>query len=76
MTNHVIASVDGAAGPYAADTKKPVGGHVLAHASTTRLYLKKGKGKNRICKVYSSPNLADGEAPFSISTAGVVDAED
>lgn len=26
------------------DPRKPVGGHVLAHASTTRLYFKKGKG--------------------------------
>ena len=26
------------------DPKKPIGGHVLAHASTTRLYFKKGKG--------------------------------
>ena len=33
------------------DPKKPVGGHVLAHASTTRLELKKGRGDLRICKV-------------------------
>jgi meiotic recombination protein DMC1 len=26
------------------DPKKPIGGHVLAHASTTRLYFRKGKG--------------------------------
>jgi meiotic recombination protein DMC1 len=32
---------------------KPVGGHVLAHASTTRVMLKKGKGDERIAKVRS-----------------------
>ena len=27
-------------------TVKPVGGHVLAHASTTRVHLKKGRVRN------------------------------
>jgi len=31
---------------------KPVGGHVLAHASTTRVMLKKGKGEQRIGKIF------------------------
>jgi RecA/RadA recombinase len=31
---------------------KPVGGHVLAHASTTRVMLKKGKGEQRIAKIF------------------------
>lgn len=35
----------GATMTYAADPKKPIGGHILAHASTTRLYLRKGKGE-------------------------------
>jgi len=41
ITNLVMADPGGSvfAG---ADNKKPIGGHVLAHASTTRLYLKKG----------------------------------
>lgn len=29
-------------------TVKPVGGHVLAHASTTRVHLKKGRVRNVI----------------------------
>tara|TARA_B110000503_G_C6975675_1_gene341058 strand:- start:240 stop:359 length:120 start_codon:yes stop_codon:yes gene_type:complete len=28
-----------------ADTRKPVGGNILAHASTTRLYLRKGRAE-------------------------------
>lgn len=31
---------------------KPVGGHVLAHASTTRIMLKKGKGEQRVAKIF------------------------
>ena len=42
-----------------ADAKKPIGGHVLAHASTTRLSLRKGRGEQRICKIYDSPCLPD-----------------
>lgn len=37
---------------FVADTKKPIGGNILAHASTTRLYLRKGKGNNRIWYIY------------------------
>lgn len=39
---------------FVTDPKKPVGGHVVAHHSTTRLYLRKGKGENRVCKVRTS----------------------
>jgi DNA repair protein RAD51 len=76
MTNHVVATPDGAAGPYAADSKKPCGGHILAHASTTRLYFKKGKGTSRVCKIYDSPSLPEGEATFAISNKGIVDSEE
>lgn len=40
------------------DPKKPVGGNIIAHASTTRLFLKKGKGEQRICRIYDSPLVA------------------
>ena len=36
---------------FVQDPKKPIGGHIMAHASTTRLYLRKGRGETRICKV-------------------------
>lgn len=35
---------------FVANAAKPIGGHVMAHASTTRLSLRKGKGETRICK--------------------------
>ena len=39
---------------FVADPKKPVGGHVIAHASTVRLSLRKGKGEQRVMKVLLS----------------------
>ncbi len=37
------------------DGRKPAGGHVLAHASTTRLLLRKGRGEERVAKIVDSP---------------------
>lgn len=36
ITNQVVAQVDGAS-MFQADPKKPIGGNIMAHASTTRL---------------------------------------
>ena len=49
----------GATMTFVADPKKPVGGHVLAHASTTRLALRKGRNETRIAKIYDSPDLPE-----------------
>lgn len=76
ITNQVVATVDGAAAMFNANPTKPIGGHIIAHASTTRLYFKKGKGSNRICKIYDSPCLPDLEAMFSITETGINDPED
>jgi len=75
VTNLVMADPGGMtfAG---ADNKKPIGGHVLAHASTTRCYLKKGKGENRICKLVSSPHMPEAEGTFSLGEGGVAEASD
>ena len=53
---------DPAGGVFVTDPKKPAGGHVLAHASTIRLMFRKGKGEQRICKVFDAPNLPEAEA--------------
>jgi meiotic recombination protein DMC1 len=49
---------------YVVDPKKPVGGHILAHASTTRLFLRKGKGEQRVVKIFDSPSIPESEAIF------------
>ncbi|XP_046658363.1 DNA repair protein RAD51 homolog A [Homalodisca vitripennis] len=75
ITNQVVAQVDGAA-LFCADPKKPVGGNIMAHASTTRLYLRKGRGETRICKIYDSPCLPETEAMFAINADGIGDAKE
>ncbi|KAH7715760.1 DNA repair protein RAD51 1 [Aphelenchoides avenae] len=75
ITNQVVAQVDG--GPSAfMDPKKPIGGNIMAHSSTTRLYLRKGKGETRTCKIYDSPCLPEGECSFAITPNGIEDAKD
>lgn len=75
ITNQVVAQVDGAA-MFSADPKKPIGGNIMAHASTTRLYLRKGRGETRICKIYDSPCLPEAEAMFAITPQGIADVRD
>lgn len=71
ITNQVTASPDAMYG----DAKKAVGGHVLAHASTTRLYFKKGKGEERLCKIIDSPWLPEKEEKFGIYADGINDCK-
>ena len=72
VTNQVVANPD--SGVFAKDPLKPIGGNIMAHASQTRLRLKKGRGSTRICKVVDSPCLGEAEASFGISEEGVVEA--
>ncbi|KAJ8953983.1 hypothetical protein NQ314_007176, partial [Rhamnusium bicolor] len=58
------------------DLPKPVGGNILAHASTTRVALKKGKGTRRIAKIYDSPDLEENEVTYVITNGGIDDPKD
>lgn len=73
MTNQV-QSDPGAGAVFVNDPKKPLGGHVMAHASTTRLFLRKGRGEERICKIFDSPSLAENETTFRLSEGGIADS--
>lgn len=107
ITNQVVSQVDGSA-VFAGPQIKPIGGNIMAHATTTRyepeilvvsqvagsavlsfslssflpdlivdrLALRKGRGEERICKVISSPCLAEAEARFQICAEGVSDVKD
>uniref|UniRef100_A0A0K0FUM2 DNA repair protein Rad51 homolog (inferred by orthology to a D. melanogaster protein) n=1 Tax=Strongyloides venezuelensis TaxID=75913 RepID=A0A0K0FUM2_STRVS len=74
MTNQVTATVDGSV-QMGAPEKTPVGGHILAHASTTRACFEKGKKGKRICKLYASPALPEGECIFKVGDGGIEDYE-
>ena len=73
VTNQVMSD-PGATMSFQADPKKPIGGNILAHASTTRLYFRKGKGDERVCKIYDSPCLPESETTFRITDDGIDDA--
>ncbi|KAI9365051.1 meiotic recombinase Dmc1 [Pilaira anomala] len=72
LTNQV-SSDPGGGMTFVADPKKPIGGHVLAHASSTRVYLRKGRGDERVAKLFDSPDMPESEASFSITNGGIVD---
>tara|TARA_B100001996_G_scaffold70371_1_gene51523 strand:+ start:1217 stop:2260 length:1044 start_codon:yes stop_codon:yes gene_type:complete len=69
VTNQVQSKPDAMWG----DPTKPIGGHVLAHASTFRLYLRKAKGGRRIARLVDSPNLPDGECVYQVCEEGLRD---
>lgn len=47
---------------------------MLGHYVHTRVYLRKGKGNQRVAKIYAGP-LPEVEATFSLTELGVVEAE-
>ncbi|MGC2035003.1 MAG: DNA repair and recombination protein RadA [Thermoplasmata archaeon] len=53
------------------DPTRPIGGNIVAHASTYRLYLRKSKPPKRIARLIDSPNLPEGEAVFSLTGEGI-----
>ncbi|OXA65172.1 meiotic recombination protein DMC1/LIM15 homolog [Folsomia candida] len=75
VTNQ-MTSDPGATMSFQADPKKPIGGNIMAHASTTRISLRKGRGELRIAKIYDSPDLPESEATFAISNGGICDAKE
>ncbi|XP_014035135.1 meiotic recombination protein DMC1/LIM15 homolog isoform X2 [Salmo salar] len=75
VTNQMTAD-PGAGMTFQADPKKPIGGHILAHASTTRISLRKGRGELRIAKIFDSPDMPENEATFAITPGGIADAKE
>ncbi|XP_064179934.1 meiotic recombination protein DMC1/LIM15 homolog isoform X1 [Anguilla rostrata] len=75
VTNQMTAD-PGAGMTFQADPKKPIGGHILAHASTTRISLRKGRGEMRIAKIFDSPDMPENEATFAITAGGIADAKE
>jgi DNA repair protein RadA len=65
---YVTNQVQSDPGQLYGDTTKPVGGHILGHYATTRIYLRKSKQGSRVMKLIDSPNLPPGEAYFMIET--------
>lgn len=71
VTNQVMAKPD----QFFGDPTTSIGGHIVAHASTFRIYLRKGKKGTRVAKLIDAPNLPDGECCFEVMEGGLRDAE-
>jgi DNA repair protein RadA len=67
VTNQVSANPDS----YFGDPTQPIGGNILGHTSTFRMYLRKSKNDKRIVRLVDAPNLADGEAVMRVKDAGL-----
>jgi len=69
LTNQVQSKPD----TFYGNPLRATGGNIVAHGSTIRIYLRKGKGEQRIAKVVDAPHLPEGEAVFSILESGISD---
>lgn len=69
VTNQVMAKPD----VFFGDPTEAIGGHIVGHNSTYRLYLRKGKKGTRVAKMVDAPNLAEAEATFIIEDSGIRD---
>ena len=69
ITNQVQARPDA----FFGSPTKATGGHVLGHASTYRIWLKKGLAGKRIARLVDSPHLPEGECVYKITNEGVID---
>ncbi|MEF8831044.1 MAG: DNA repair and recombination protein RadA [Halobacteriales archaeon] len=67
VTNQVAANPDS----FFGDPTQPIGGNILGHTSTFRLYLRKSKNDKRIVRMVDAPNLPDGEAVMRITGDGL-----
>ncbi|WP_336362328.1 DNA repair and recombination protein RadA [Halalkalicoccus salilacus] len=67
VTNQVASNPDS----FFGDPTQPIGGNILGHKSTFRMYLRKSKGDKRIVRLVDAPNLADGEAVMRVVNDGL-----
>ncbi|KAJ3752303.1 putative DMC1 protein [Lentinula raphanica] len=52
---------------------KPIGGHILSHASATRMFLRKGRAEERVAKLVDSPDRPESEASYKLDEGGWAD---
>ena len=69
VTNQVMAKPD----QFFGDPTEAIGGNIVAHNSTFRIYLRRGKKGSRVGKLIDAPNLPDGECAFMITGEGIRD---
>ncbi len=71
VTNQVMANP----GMLFGDPTTPVGGNIVGHMSTYRIYFRKGKKGSRVAKMIDAPNLPENETIFFLGPKGISDEE-
>jgi len=71
VTNQVMAKPD----MFFGDPTAAIGGHIVGHNSTYRIYLRKGKKNTRVARLIDSPHLPEGEVVFVIDEEGIKDVK-
>lgn len=70
LTNQMVSDPGAMAfGP----SMKPIGGNIMAHASATRIWMRKEKGKIPIATITDSPDMPEDQANFIIGEGGICD---
>jgi len=69
VTNQVMSKPE----MFFGDPTEAVGGHIVAHNSTYRIYLRRGKKGTRVAKMVDAPNLPESEATFMVQEDGIKD---
>lgn len=73
VTNQVMSRPDA----FFANSVDPVGGHIVAHTSHTRVFIRRAaSGPIRIARLVSSPYLPEGERLFKVTEEGIVDVSE
>ncbi len=71
ITNQVMANP----AVFFGDPTTAVGGHVLHHMSTYRVYLRRGKKDTRVAKMVDAPQIGEIETLFKITDKGIEDVQ-
>lgn len=69
VTNQVMSNPDQMFG----DPTKAIGGHIVAHNSAVRVYLRKGKKDKRVARLVDSPYMPEAEAVFKVADEGIIE---
>jgi DNA repair protein RadA len=72
VTNQVMARPD----CFFGDPTESIGGNIVGHNSTFRIYVRRGKKGTRVAKLIDSPNLPDAEAVYEVKSEGIVDTKE
>ncbi|KNZ75030.1 Meiotic recombination protein dmc1 [Termitomyces sp. J132] len=73
LTNQVQSDPGATMTFVAGGALKPIGGHILSHASATRIFLRKGRAEERVAKLVDSPDRPESEASYKLDEGGWAD---